>query len=96
MTNNNKADVLPRSNNWGGPLANNDNPRYDSDMSDCKLIPIEELKSILRVSKSTIYRYLNNHSLPAVRVAGRTMVKMQDLKAFVDGLESYRGKIDEI
>lgn len=96
MVNHNSNAILPSSSNRGQEIAKTTKPLYNIDMSDCVLMTVDEVKNVLRVSRSTVYRYLNNLSLPAIRLEGRTMVRASDLKKFVASREAYKGCLNEI
>jgi len=50
-----------------------------------KLYTTEEVKKILKVTQRTVYNYIKNGDLKAVKVGRRWRVKHQDLKAFLAG-----------
>jgi excisionase family DNA binding protein len=51
------------------------------------LYPLAEVRTLLGgISTATLYRRLNDGSLPAVRLGGRRFVRAADLDALIDGL----------
>jgi predicted DNA-binding transcriptional regulator AlpA len=52
-----------------------------------KLYPLAEVRTLLGgISTATLYRRLNDGSLPTVRLGGRRFVRAADLDALIDGL----------
>jgi putative molybdopterin biosynthesis protein len=47
------------------------------------LLKIPEVAAELRVTRSTVYRLINDEQLPTVRVGGVTRVARTDLNAFI-------------
>lgn len=50
------------------------------------LLTMEDAANILKVTRSTIYRYINQGMLQPVKMGGRTMFKQKDLEAFIESL----------
>ncbi|HEX3642917.1 MAG TPA: helix-turn-helix domain-containing protein [Ktedonobacteraceae bacterium] len=48
------------------------------------LLTLEEVAEILRVSKSTVQRYIAQRKLEAVRVGGRFRVRSEALDRYID------------
>lgn len=53
-------------------------------MNDLKLYTIEEVSEILKVTPRTIYSYIKNKELEAVKIGKYWRVKHSALKTFID------------
>lgn len=60
--------------------------RYEADKTDStlRLMTVKEAASRLAVSRSTVYRILEDGSLPSVRVRSDVRVAERDLQAFIE------------
>lgn len=58
--------------------------------NDRLLYRIPEVASQLNVSRSKVYELLTSGALPSVRIHRTRLVRADDLRAFVDGLEPSR------
>ncbi len=47
---------------------------------------IDEVTKILKVTRSTVYRYIDQGTLSPVKMGGRTMFKQKDLENFIESL----------
>ena len=47
---------------------------------------------MLGIGRSTIYRYLQNNELKAVRFKGKTLIRRSDIEAIFDNCPAYRAK----
>jgi excisionase family DNA binding protein len=56
------------------------------------LLKISEVAEHLRVSERTVYRWLRDRQLTAVRIGGVTRVRRQDLEAFIERHADTRAK----
>ncbi len=59
---------------------------YDSFMEKGigKLLTVEELMGMLRISRPTLYRLLKAGKLEPVRIGKRVLFEMSDIRAFID------------
>ncbi|MFA6692936.1 MAG: helix-turn-helix domain-containing protein [Acholeplasmataceae bacterium] len=53
-------------------------------MDDLKLYTIDEITEILKISQRTLYVYIKNKSLKAVKMGKFWRVKMSDLQDLID------------
>ena len=70
-----------------------DNPaerRLNSYM-ECNLLEVNEVCSLLKIGRSTLYGLVNRKEIKAVKLLGRTLFRQKDLAAFVASLNSYEG-----
>lgn len=58
------------------------------------LLTMTEVTKILKVTRSTVYRYIEQGKLQPVKMGGRTMFKEDELKAFVESLPHGIAKKD--
>lgn len=96
MVKHNRDDGLPSSHNRGENIDNNAETLYNMALSNCQLLSVEQVAKMLGVSRSTIYKYLNTKLLPAIKIASRTMIKLADLKVFLESRNTYEGECNEI
>ncbi len=54
-----------------------------------ELFTVEEVLKKFKVNRTTLYRYMNDGKITAVKVGNRTMFRERDLKKFVDSLPEY-------
>lgn len=60
--------------------------------AECELLTLDEVRRILRISKSLAYRLCDDGTLPCARIAalgsrrGRYVVRRSDLQAYLDRL----------
>lgn len=47
-------------------------------------VTIEEAMQMLRLSRSTLYRYRRAGKLPTIRVGSRVLIRMEAVAAFLD------------
>jgi len=52
-------------------------------MTELKLYTIEEVAQILRVTQRTIYNYIKDEGLPAIKIGKHWRVKHSDLEKFL-------------
>ncbi len=50
-------------------------------------VRIAECRSVLGVSKSTIYRWIKDGSLPVHKIGAISLIKVSDFEALVEGAE---------
>jgi excisionase family DNA binding protein len=50
-----------------------------------KLLTVEEVMTLLRISRPTLYRLLKSKALGPVRIGKRTLFDPADIRAFVEG-----------
>lgn len=55
---------------------------------DIKVYTLEEVASILKLSKRTLYSHFKNGTIPAVKIAGQWRVTEDQLKEFLSGAGS--------
>jgi excisionase family DNA binding protein len=53
-------------------------------MEDLKLYTIKEITEILKVSQRTIYNYIKNGNLKAVKIGKYWRIKKEDLQRLLD------------
>ena len=64
--------------------------RHNSCM-ECNLLEVNEVCSLLKIGRSTLYNLVNKKELKAVKLLGRTLFREQDLVDFVSSLNAYEG-----
>lgn len=79
-----------------GKVDRNNKTLYNTELSNCQLLSVEQVAQMLGVSRSTIYKYLNMKLLPAIKITSRTMIKLADLKVFLESRNAYEGGYNEI
>jgi excisionase family DNA binding protein len=47
---------------------------------------MEEVTKILKVARSTVYRYIDQGMLHVVKMGGRTMFTQKELESFIESL----------
>lgn len=52
--------------------------------NDLLLYTIEEVATILKVTKRTVYNYINSGALIAAKIGKHWRIKALDLKSFID------------
>ena len=50
------------------------------------MLTIDEVTKILKVARSTVYRYIDQGTLSPVKMGGRTMFRQKDLEGFIESL----------
>jgi excisionase family DNA binding protein len=50
------------------------------------LLTIEEARSILRISRWSLYQLINRRRLRTVTIGQRRLIAAEDLRAFIEGL----------
>lgn len=83
-------------NNRGSSIDLSANLCYNIDMEKVKLFSVNEAAGTLGVSRSAIYNFINGGELKAIKLDSRTMIRMTDLKAFIESRERYVGCLNEI
>ncbi|MBU1143354.1 MAG: helix-turn-helix domain-containing protein [Firmicutes bacterium] len=53
-------------------------------IEDPKLYTIEEITKILKISQRTLYNYIKNKSLKAVKIGKHWRVRQKDLQELID------------
>ncbi len=96
MVNYNMESNLPSLQNRGDGVDKTTINCSNNTMLDCELLSVEQVGRLLGLSRSTVYSYLNEKTLPAIKIASRTMVKASDLRVFLDSRRSYGGGTNEI
>lgn len=57
-------------------------------MNEMVFYTVDEARGILRIGRSLFYELVKNGRLPVVKLAGKTLVRREDLDAFIAGLGS--------
>ncbi|RID91612.1 DNA-binding protein [Gemmobacter lutimaris] len=57
-------------------------------MDNPVLFTVDEARAVLRIGRSLFYELVKNGRLPVVKLAGKTLVRRDDLDAFIAGLGS--------
>jgi excisionase family DNA binding protein len=57
---------------------------------DALLIKVPEAAAQLGVSRAKLYELIASHALPAVKVDGCRRLRVDDLRAYVEGLSASR------
>lgn len=96
MVNYNMESNLPSLQNRGDGVDKTTINCSNNTMLDCELLSVEQVGRLLGLSRSTVYSYLNEKTLPAIKIASRTMVKASDLRLFLKSRKSYEGGANEI
>lgn len=58
---------------------------------DCSLLDFNYVCSLLGVGRTTLYSLVNNKSIKAVKLLGRTLFRESDVRDFVASLPEYQG-----
>jgi excisionase family DNA binding protein len=53
-----------------------------------RLVTLKEAQEFLGVSRATFFKVLRSGDLPVVRIGGRTLVRPQALRSFVEARET--------
>jgi len=53
--------------------------------ADCRAYRVNEAASVYRVSRSTLYKLLNEGALPTVKIAGRRLIPRDAMEALIGG-----------
>lgn len=59
-----------------------------------ELYTVKEVLGKLKITRATLYRYINEGKITPVKLGGRTLFKESDLEAFINSLP-YRKKDGE-
>ena len=51
---------------------------------DANLLNVEELSCYLNVSKSSIYNYIKEQSIPSIKLKGRLLFSAEDINKWID------------
>ncbi len=57
-----------------------------------KLLTVEDVMAVLRISRPTLYRLLKGRKLHPVRIGSRTLFDADDVKAFIEGSKEGPGE----
>jgi excisionase family DNA binding protein len=58
--------------------------KLDTPLHTRQVFTVEETADYLRVSRSTIYRLMREHTLPFAKVGGRTLVRRYDVDVMLE------------
>ncbi len=54
-----------------------------------RIITEQELRQLLKISRSTVHRYKTRMGLPFMKVAGKTFFNMEDVEVFLKEYSSH-------
>ena len=55
----------------------------ESPLSDVRFLTVAEVATIMRVSKMTVYRLINSHELPSVRIGKSFRLREDDVDRYL-------------
>lgn len=59
-----------------------------------RLLSIEEARSVMGIGRAKLYREINDGRLRVLKSGRRTLVRPEDVEAWVDGLAAYQPRQD--
>lgn len=85
----NLSDPHPNKN----PISGADvlNETRDNVCMKCNLLEFNEVCSLLKIGRSTLYSLINSKAIKAVKLLGRTLFRESDIYEFVATLPEYEG-----
>lgn len=60
-------------------------------LMECNLLELNEVCSLLKIGRSTLYGLVNKKTIKAVKLLGRTLFREADIYDFVANLPEYEG-----
>ena len=60
-------------------------------LMECNLLELNEVCSLLKIGRSTLYSLVNKKTIKAVKLLGRTLFREADIYDFVANLPEYEG-----
>ncbi len=63
----------------------------DNRLMECNLLEFNEVCSLLKIGRSTLYSLVNKKAIKAVKLLGRTLFREADVCDFVANLAEYEG-----
>ena len=63
----------------------------NNSLMECNLLEFNEVCSLLKISRSTLYSLVNKKVIKAVKLLGRTLFREADIYDFVANLPEYEG-----
>jgi excisionase family DNA binding protein len=58
------------------------------DEPDLRAVGVDEAADLLAVSRWTLYELLRDETIPSFRLAGRRLIRVHQLRAFVEAAEA--------
>jgi excisionase family DNA binding protein len=55
---------------------------------------IDEARQLLKISRVTLYRWINTGRIPATKIGGTYRIRKQDIDAFLNGTLTFTGTVD--
>lgn len=61
----------------------------NSEMNTLGLLDVEQVRSLLKIGRSTLYSLVNRKQLIAVKIGDRTLFRPQDIRSYIENLSEY-------